>query len=229
MKLLGVGVVVISSAILGSVAFGATTVNITTGVAPGWTVSADAAVNVQPMFIDGGERDLGLTSDGFSSGTPVNGLNLTTFDGYWTATLPFSLPANAGNPVLTYSDLSADDRVVLELNGAAIGNAAKGAPGLGFMTLTDGGTNAPYQFGGDLTSGTVTSGFIPGVTNTLEAIINNTDAGLNGSPRDISPSDGTGLRLHGTVTYSVPEPTSLALVVGGMLALLARHRRTKYC
>ena len=225
MKLLRLALVVWAAILFGLNTVDATVLDIGTGVSPNWTVSAGGAADVQPYFIDGGERDLALTSDGFSTGTPVKGLNLSTFDGYWTANLPFFLPANAINPVLTYSNLSADDRVVLELNGVPIGNAGKPNGGLGFMTLTDGGLNIPYQFTGDLTSGSATAGFIPGEPNLLEAIVNNTDAGIDGAPRDISPSDGTGLRLHGTLSYSVvPEPASLSVFLVGLLTLSRRRR-----
>jgi hypothetical protein len=225
MKLLRLGLVLWAAMLFGLNTVHATVLDIGTGVSPNWTVSAGGASDVQPYFIDGGERDLALTSDGFSSGTPVKGLNLSTFDGYWTANLSFFLPSNAINPVLTYSNLSADDRVVLELNGVPIGNAGKPNGGLGFMTLSDGGPNIPYQFSGDLTSGSAAAGFIPSAPNLLEAIINNTDAGINGAPRDISTSDGTGFRLHGTLTYSaVPEPASLSVFLAGLLAVLPRRR-----
>ncbi|MHA0110950.1 hypothetical protein ACXYUI_28000, partial [Klebsiella pneumoniae] len=48
---------------------------------------------------------------------------LSKFNGFWTAAETFTLPSNAANVALTFSGLFADDRVVLELNGTAIGNA----------------------------------------------------------------------------------------------------------
>jgi hypothetical protein len=107
----------------------------------------------------------------------VPGLNLATFDGWWAAYFPFYLPADAVNVELTYANLSTDDRAVLELNGIPIGTAGY-STGLGSMTFTDGGPNVAYEFAGQFTSGSVAAGFIPGAPNLLQAIINNTRAGI---------------------------------------------------
>ena len=155
-----------------------------TGSAPGWSVSAGGAVDVAPQGVMG--NGLSITSNDFSTGTPVSGLDLSTFDGWWAAYFPFYLPANATNVQLSYYDLTADDRGVLELNGIPIGNAGY-QTGLGSMTFTDGGSNVPYLFNGQFTSGSVSAGFILGAPNLLEAIVNNTRTGITGTPQNISP------------------------------------------
>lgn len=206
--------------------------NIATGISPSWTVNAGGAQDVAPYVVNGGNDDLSITSNSFSTGTPVSGLNLATFDGYWTANLPFFVPASAVNPILTFSNLTADDRVVLELNGVQIGNAGYSS-GLGSMTLTDHGANNPYQFSGNDTSGTIKDGFIFGAPNLLQAIVNNTGNGINGSPSNISASDGTDFGMQGAIAYAtVPEPATGAIALIGLAGVralgAARPRRPNF-
>jgi len=219
-----ISIIVLAGLLCQSGAVQATAISINTGTSPNWTVSAGGAADVHPYNVNG-NSGFSITSTSFSNGTPVTGLNLATFDGYWTANYPFYLPANAVNVKLTYSGLNADDRTVLELNGVPIGTAGYSS-GLGSMTFTDGGPNFPYEFAGDFTSGTITAGFIPGAPNLLQGIVNNTSTGINGSPRNISLGDGTDFGVQGTITYAlVPEPSSLSLLVAGLMTLIARCRR----
>lgn len=128
-------------------------------------------------------------------------------------------------PSCFFNNLTGDDRGVFELNGVPIGNAGYES-GMGYMTLTDHGANVPYEFNGNYTSGTVTDGFILGEPNLLQVVINNTGSGIQGSPQDIGPSDGTDFGVQGTLVYGqVPEPATAALALSGIPALLLRRRR----
>lgn len=226
MKLRRVVTVIFAGLLCHSGAVQATPISFNTGTSPGWTVSAGGAADAHPYNVNG-NSGFSITSNGFSSGVPVPGLNIATFDGYWTATFPFYLPPNAVNVRLTYSSLNSDDRTVLELNGVPIGTAGYSS-GLGSMTFTDGGPNVAYRFAGDFTGGTITGGFITGAPNLLQGIINNTGSGINGSPHNISPTDGTDFGVQGTITYAVaPEPNSVPLLMAGLMGLLARGQRTR--
>lgn len=216
----------------------ATTIDIGTDGTGAWTVSvpSQGIVNATPHT--------GYMTSPTTSITPFSGAGgctssacTSTFDGYWTAKLTFTLPSNATSVTLNFSDLEADDRAVLELNGSIIGDAYAGSasgPAAGFMTLTDGGANNAYDFGGSSSeSGVVTTGFDLGGTNTLLLIVNNTEGG-----QGLDPHGFTVAGLSGDVTYdvsspvgpvsSVPEPTLLfptALVLFGMAAPMALRRR----
>jgi len=177
---------------------------------------------------------ISVTSNTFQTGTFVSGSSAANFDGFWTASLSFFLPANATNVVLNFSNLQADDRSVLDLNGTEIGSAGIFGPGIGQMVFTDGGPLVDnVSFGGIPSSGSANSGFSLGASNTLLAIVNDTGTGIGGPIND-SHSFETIFALDGTVTYDlptsgVPEPSSglLTLIAGSLLLLLRRKLRRK--
>lgn len=206
-------------------------ISVNTSTGTDWTVSAEGISGTAPYVVSadldtGQENLLSVTSDGVSDGSFLSGGSVANFDGFWVADYTFFLPANAIGISLNYGDFYADDRAVLELNGNifdATGITYFGElNSVGGMVFTDGGPLQPYSSFNSpdgLVSGTVTTGFNPGSVNTIEAIINNTDTGVYGSDRDISSQDATYLGLSGTITYSVPEPPSWA-VLGGALGVL---------
>ncbi|HEY2586063.1 MAG TPA: hypothetical protein VGI81_09910 [Tepidisphaeraceae bacterium] len=233
-----VGVCVLFSAIPGVRA--ATTLDVSTATPSNWTVSGGDADNTTPDVISGTSL-ISLTSDGTLAGTPVMGFNNSRFDGTWAVSHAFTLPADATNPTLMYSGLSADDRAVLFLNGKQIANVASDGAGSGTMALTTGGPGSPFTFTNN-TSGTITSGFNVGGANTLSAFINNTTGGRNGTLLPLVGTNGTDFGIAGTITFasggsggstpaaSVPVPPAgwagLAMLLGlTTLGLMRRVRR----
>ncbi|MDB6034635.1 MAG: cell wall/surface repeat protein, partial [Verrucomicrobiales bacterium] len=176
----------------------------------GWHLAAGVVADAPPYVIEG--NILTVTTTGGGDGAFLPGGSADGFDGYWTATYPFFLPANATNVSLTFSNLGGDDRVVLTLNGATIAATGIGSvngpnPSQGSMVLVDGQPLQPYLFTGEnaQTSGRVTNGFYLGRTNVLRAILNNTFAGIQG---DLVPLDGdlTGFLILGGAAYDLlPE------------------------
>ena len=64
---------------------------------------------------------------------------------FWTATLTFSLPSRATTASLLITDLAADDRGVVALNGRVIAGAGLYGPGAGEMVFYPDGPSFPYQ------------------------------------------------------------------------------------
>jgi hypothetical protein len=111
--------------------------------------------------------------------------------------------------LVSFSSLSGDDRVVLQLNGAVIGNYYLGSKtGTGVMQIPPSTTDDPFVFTGT-TSGTITSGMLAGTENDLRG-----------------DGDGTRAEVDATVSYAVPEPGS-TLFVGAclLIGLSGRGRR----
>jgi len=201
-------------------------IDVGTDVAANWKLTGAGASGVTPWQLS---QNISITSDGRSPGTFVSGGSLAQFTGFWYADESIALPADATGVSLTFSGLTADDRVVLQLNGVAIGDFFLGNPngGAGVMSLLPGPPDSAYVFTGQ-TSGTITSGFVPGQNNLLRVIVNNTGSPVLTSPTVTfgTTSDGTDVGFAGTLTYSVPEPGSLvALSLGSMFILASRVRR----
>jgi hypothetical protein len=179
------------------------------------------------------ENCLSVTSTGNGSGSFLPGGNLANFDGFWLADFAFSLPANATSVSINYGNFYVDDRAVLTLNGHIVD--ATGIPyfghmnDVGEMVFTDGGPLQSYSSFSSpdgFFSGTVTTGFNLGGVNTLEAIINNTKAGVYGPDLPFQSGDGTLFGLSGTISYSVvPEPSSLLIFCFGAFASAFLRRR----
>jgi hypothetical protein len=116
----------------------------------------------------------------------------------------------------------------LFLNGNAVTALGIGQPPAvctdGYMVLTDGGPNMPYNFCG-ASSGTVSTGFIVGDVNTLIAVINNTNQGINGDLSiPFTGGNSTRFGITGSVTFTeTPEPRS-APRVGIAIGLLMANK-----
>jgi hypothetical protein len=195
----------------------ANSIDFSTTMATNWTASAGGAVDVTPYQFG---TEITVTSNAFSNGSFLPGGSVANFDGFWTAKFSFFLPAGATNASLVFSNMIADDRAVFMLNGTAIGATGNGTTSgvtQGYMVFTDGGSKQTYNFTGTngYVSGSATSGFVIGGTNTLEAIVNNTGDGVAGtSLQKISPTDGTTFRVKGAVSFSLIQP-SLNIVLNG--------------
>jgi hypothetical protein len=203
---------ILSAAVFAGLAEGAASAasfDFSTTMATNWTASGGGAVDVTPYQYG---TEISVTSTAFSNGTFLPGGSLAQFDGFWTATCAFFLPYGATNISLVYSNLTADDRAVLMLNGVAIGatgtQTASGGT-QGYMVFTDGGPLESYYFSGpDATvNGSATSGFIVGGANILKAIVNNTRDGVAGTVlRTLTTTDGTTFRVKGAVSYLLIPP-----------------------
>lgn len=214
------------------------------GNAGGYTVTAAGAVNQTPYNV--GPVTLGLSSDGFNSGTPVAGATPANFDGLAIFSTTFVLPANASGATLSYDGLSADDRFALELNGHVLetsGIYAASTPQAGNFVFTHGGPKTPVTYAGSVggTNGSVTgvdtAFFNLGGSNTLSILVNATYSGIydSGTPNGLYSGDFKDTSFGAqsiSVTYSsvssAPEPATWALMIvgfGGLGAALRRSRR----
>ena len=211
----------------------ATSQTISTASTSGWTVSAGGAVAATPFL--SGPNAISITSDGTSAGTPVTGLSLSTFDGFWVADYSFVVPADATNPTITISNYFADDVSILKLNGNIIASTADNGPGTGSIVETDGSQPVSFTF----TNGAISNGsgdFVIGGTNTLEAVINNTGGGMAAPLADIGTSNGTNFGVDASVSFNsattVPLPAGfgcgLATILGIVgLGLLRRRAASR--
>lgn len=205
----------------------ATTIDFST-LTGGWTVTGAGATDVTPDVLGPGGA-ISFTSNGRDTGTFVPGASLAAFDGFWTASFSFFLPLDATDLSASFSNLRADDRVVLLLNGDQIGDGGLGIPVsgpiVGKMELTDGSGDLPYTFEGTDAAGscsgaTCSGAFIFGGVNTFEAIINNTGSGVTGTTHTfLGTGDGATFSVQGEVTFAtpVPEPASIMLLGTGLL------------
>ena len=191
-----------------------------------WTVSGAGATDATPFLFPSGA--ISLSNNGHSSGTFVTGGSAAAFDGFWTASFSFFLPATATDAIGTLVSLTADDRVVLYVNGNLAADGGLGIPPggsiAGKMEFTDGGGDQPFTFDSSDSSGSGSGGFILGGINTLVAVINNTGSGVTGTTKTFAgDGDGATFRIQGSVTYA-PEPTGISMLLGGCLVALARFR-----
>lgn len=145
---------------------------------------------------------------------------------FWTATTTFAEPA-AGE-VLDLYQLRPDDRTVVLLNGVVVGAYGGNGPGLSTFVFAPGGPEVPQYFlnscceqVGHALNAVVFGPFVPGV-NTLEFIVNNTNAGIWGTLTDEGPS-----RLSFEGFIGVPDLATWALMLIGFTAVgaLRRSRR----
>jgi hypothetical protein len=196
----------------------------TPGNAGNWNITGAGATG-SPAFqvAANGAGEISPTSNGFKDGTFVSGGSLAQFNGFWYADETFSLPSDASNVVLSFDSLYGNDRTVLELNGTIIGNVDHlGATGTGVMAFPPGPPDVSYTFTGT-ESGEVTSGFVLGGVNDLRLIVNNTGQVPITAPTATfqNSGDATDANVNATLSYTVPEPSTLALLGAGGIGLLA--------
>ncbi len=202
------------------------TVNLSTASGASRFLITGAGATAAPAFQV--STGISLTSTAILTGTFVTGGSLGSFTGLWYADEAFTIPADATNVSLVYSGLVGDDRTVMQLNGTTItsvGGVSTG--GLTVFAFPPSGIDAPYTLTG-VTSGTVTTGFNIGGSNTLWLIVNNT-----GGLGPLAPTatfsgvgDGSSVRVTATLYYDqpvTPLPAGFWFALAGLLALIAGH------
>ena len=230
---------ILCAALLGRASGATIDVSTSAANAPDWLVTGAGASGASAFALNPAGflnpppvPSIGISSTGAQNGTFVAGASLSKFTGFWYADFPFALPANATNVSLSFSRLFGDDRIVLQLNGVTRGdfflNGFVDSPplvGPGSMSFPPGPPDVPYVFTGHR-SGVITSGFLPGQTNDLRLIVNNTDDhDLNAPTVPFAiPGDTSEAALVGTVTFDVPEPLTLFPLVLAAAGCLARRR-----
>ena len=199
------------------------------------TNTANWTIGDPSLGVAGGTAYAGYPGGPFIA--PFNGSNVcpsspcsSNWDGFWTATYTFALPADTTSASLIFQSLGADDRAVLELNGTVIGSGSDEngspeptGPAIGSMVFMDTGSPMAYTFDSAASpnSGLVTTGFNIGGTNTLMLIVNNTQGGAYGA---LVNYGYTAAGFLGTVSYTeniasaAPEPGSAMLTVIGIAA-----------
>ena len=134
---------------------------------------------------------------------PAISIPFTDCDGYWVARRTFQIPAGATNAVLTITNLGADDRAVVKLNGVVIASVGTNANGKGEMQFKDPGKNKPYRF--RFISGparvTNTNNLLPGL-NIINVIVNNTNKGINGNIVPVSAGSPSEFGMTARVSYT---------------------------
>lgn len=139
---------------------------------------------------------------------------------FWTATYTFNLAS--ANQTLSITNLVADDRTVVELNGTIVG-----AAGIGAINPSSNGTFVFTPTGHQVVQAFTANGpqtinvsdpFVVGL-NIIELIVNNTNTGINGGLSG-GPSS---LSFSGSIS-PVPEPGTGVLLMIGLLGLVARRR-----
>lgn len=195
------------------------------GASSPWTISANGATNVSPYRVNEYSKTvLSPFKDGSCCSINDNrccqycqGANPADFDGYWVAELKFYLPPTAFNTSLVYSNFYADDRAVLFLNDTIIGSTGNfsyftNTDHHGEMVFTNGDPAVPFTFDWLIFSVVdvysplvvITNGFLPGVTNTLKIIVNNTGAGIKAPMAGMTDFAETMITLNGQISYDPP-------------------------
>jgi formylglycine-generating enzyme required for sulfatase activity len=133
------------------------------------------------------------------------------YDGWWSLTTRFFLPADSIDPKLTLSSIGVDDTAVLYLNGVEVASTGIGAPATGVFKRALDAAFASQQFKNPL--GTVSppqaigATLIVGATNVLEMVVNNNNIGITQS--SILTSDySTYAHLVTELSYGQPAATN---------------------
>jgi hypothetical protein len=227
--LLVVGAVVASAATLTFTNPGINDISTDTTNVGNWVISGTGFIGT--AYQVGTSSNIGYNTTGTAATSNGSG----TPDGWWAATLTFSLPSGLGTVYtadLSFTGLNADDRAELFLNSTLLGSVAIPINGTaGTFVLTDPGvTGVPGSaatFSSNGLGGSTSTGFQVG-NNTLELVVNNTNQGAIGS---LTTAATTSVGFAGDVTLTnisgVPEPTTLSYLLFAAIPLaigLARRR-----
>ena len=194
--------------------------------AASWKATGAGAVNVPIFQVNAnGPGEISITSTSTSAGVFVPGASLANFNGFYSADNDFFLPANAMNVRLDFNGLFGNDRVVLQLNGIDIGNTTFfGTTGLGVMKFSQTTPDIAYVFT-ETTSGSVASGFNIGGQNKLRLLVNNHGFRPIDTPTQTFSfaNDGVTTRVNATLSFAVPEPSTMGLFLAAAVFVLFRR------
>jgi formylglycine-generating enzyme required for sulfatase activity len=146
----------------------------------------------------------------YGAGGLINGA--PGYDGWWSLTTRFFLPADSIDPKLTLSSIGVDDMAVLYLNGVEVASTGIGAPATGVFKRALDAAFASQQFKNPL--GTVSppqsigATLIVGATNILEMVVNNNNIGITQSPT-LASDYSTYASLVTELSYGQPAATNI--------------------
>jgi formylglycine-generating enzyme required for sulfatase activity len=146
----------------------------------------------------------------YGAGGLINGA--PGYDGWWSLTTRFFLPADSIDPKLTLSSIGVDDMAVLYLNGVEVASTGIGAPATGVFKRALDAAFASQQFKNPL--GTVSppqsigAALIVGATNVLEMVVNNNNIGITQSPT-LASDYSTYASLVTELSYGQPAATNI--------------------
>lgn len=150
----------------------------------------------------------------------------TTDVPFYQSTTSFAL-ASATGVRLKINSLTADDLVVVSVNGTPIVGAGIFGPGAGNVYFTASGPSTPFTFayGNGAVNKIFAAPFVAGV-NTVTLTVNNNNAGINTGNTGLTGGPGF-FAVSGSVG-EVPEPAVWGLLVAGfgLVGVAARRRNT---
>ena len=137
----------------------------------------------------------------------------TTNVPFFELTQTVDLGASGANARLNVASLSADDLVVISVNGTRIVGAGIFGPGNGNVFFTAAGPSTPYAFAynNGVVGATFAAPFTAGV-NTITFTVNNNNAGINTGNNPLTGGPGN---YDVSASITVPEPATWALMIGG--------------
>lgn len=143
------------------------------------------------------------SNGGTGTAMPIGG------PGVWNSVFSVTIPPGATNIAFTLDSFAVDDKGVVQMNGATVGDAVifgvnGSAAGLGTFDFGQGGGSQPYTFQG-FTPGAPTA--LPnGSTNfTLTAYVNDTGTSNPSAPPTSTVTVASSFSLSGSLTYDTAQ------------------------
>lgn len=224
------------------------TASIAPAAASTFDIGTDAANQSNWVFNTGGSVFTpGATGGGPGYSNGVVDARNQDVGGYWTGTLDFNAASATTDATLKITNALADDRMQIFVDGVLIESVGIGS-GIGSFTTCNASdtnctvkNNVNYVNNGTTAAITLTNLVLNAGMNTVEVIVNNTFKGIqnagtadglvatsagnyNATTGANNYNDATYYSLSGSIT-TVPEPTSLALLLSGLLGLAGTRKK----